>query len=143
MKAIVYTSQTGSAAEYAGLLGKAVGLPVYTVSEAKKALAAGDEILYIGWVMASVVQGYKASAARYRVVAGSRTERSDPRQNGRTGQAPALYAPGQFCADQAARDPEAGDENDARLSCQNRKTDGGGGRDVLCRARRCDCCGGG
>ena len=69
MKAIVYTSQTGSAAEYAGLLGKAVGLPVYTVSEAKKALAAGDEILYIGWVMASVVQGYKASAARYRVAA--------------------------------------------------------------------------
>ena len=36
MKAIVYTSQTGSAAEYAGLLGKAVGLPVYTVSEAKR-----------------------------------------------------------------------------------------------------------
>ena len=69
MKAIVYTSQTGSAAEYARLLGKAVGLPVYTVSEAKKALAVGDEILYIGWVMASVVQGYKASAARYRVAA--------------------------------------------------------------------------
>ena len=69
MKAIVYTSQTGSAAEYARLLGKAVGLPAYTVSEAKKALAAGDEILYIGWVMASVVQGYKASAARYRVAA--------------------------------------------------------------------------
>ena len=32
MKAIVYTSQTGSAADYARLLGKEVGRPVYTVS---------------------------------------------------------------------------------------------------------------
>ena len=69
MKAIVYTSNTGTTAQYATLLGEKTGLPVYTPAEAKNALAAGDEILYMGWLMAAGVQGYKAAAKQYKIAA--------------------------------------------------------------------------
>lgn len=82
MRAIVYTSNTGSTAEYAKMLGNKTGLPVYSMAEAKKTLVPGDAILYLGWVMASVTQGYKAAAARYRVVAVCAVGLSpDPGQN--------------------------------------------------------------
>ena len=48
MKAIVYTSNTGSAAQYAALLAKETALPVYALAEAVKKLPRGTEILYVG-----------------------------------------------------------------------------------------------
>lgn len=66
---IVYTSNTGYTAEYARLLGEKTGLPVYSLAEAEQKLAAGNRVIYLGWLMASKVQGYKKAAKRYKVQA--------------------------------------------------------------------------
>lgn len=52
MKAIIYTSNTGSTAEYAKLLGNELNILVYSAAESKKKVLAGSEIIYLGWVMA-------------------------------------------------------------------------------------------
>lgn len=69
MKAIVYTSNAGSTADYAGLLAHETGLPFYSAKEAKKKLPAGAEILYLGWIMADSIQGYAEAAKRYKICA--------------------------------------------------------------------------
>lgn len=66
---IVYTSNTGYTAEYARLLGEKTGLPVYSLAEAGQKLAAGNRVIYLGWLMAGKVQGYKKAAKRYKVQA--------------------------------------------------------------------------
>ena len=67
MNAIVYTSNTGFTAQYAKLLGEKLCLPVYPLNTAEEELAAGTEILYLGWLMAGKVKGYKQAAKRYRI----------------------------------------------------------------------------
>lgn len=67
--AIVYTSNTGYTKQYAELLGQNTGLPVYALPEADKALTSKSSILYLGWLMASKVQGYAKAAKRYQVEA--------------------------------------------------------------------------
>lgn len=67
--AIVYTSNTGYTEQYARLLGKRTGLPVYSLSEAGAKLPAGNCVIYLGWLMAGKVQGYAKAAKRYRVAA--------------------------------------------------------------------------
>ena len=69
MNAIVYTSNTGFTAQYAGLLGEKLDLPVYTLDAAKRELDAGTEILYLGWLMAGQVKGCKQAAKRYKIAA--------------------------------------------------------------------------
>lgn len=66
---IVYTSNTGYTAEYARLLGEKTGLPVYSLAEAEQKLTAGNRVIYLGWLMAGKVQGYKKAAKRYKVQA--------------------------------------------------------------------------
>lgn len=66
---IVYTSNTGYTAEYARRLGEKTGLPVYSLAEAEQKLAAGNRVIYLGWLMAGKVQGYKKAAKRYKVQA--------------------------------------------------------------------------
>ena len=66
---IVYTSNTGYTAEYARLLGERTGLLVYSLAEAERKLAAGNRVIYLGWLMAGKVQGYKKAAKRYKVQA--------------------------------------------------------------------------
>ena len=66
LNAIVYTSNAGSTARYAQLLGQATGLPVYAAQDAPKSLANG-EILYLGWVMANSVKGYPQAAKQYHI----------------------------------------------------------------------------
>ena len=66
---IVYTSNTGYTAEYARLLGERTGLPVYSLAEAERKLAAGNRVIYLGWLMAGKVQGYKKAVKRYKVQA--------------------------------------------------------------------------
>lgn len=68
MKAIVYTTNTGSTKRYAELLGNETGLPVYALRDAEKTLSPGAKILYLGWIMAGAVQGYSA-AGRFDVQA--------------------------------------------------------------------------
>ena len=69
MNAIVFTSHTGHTREYARLLGERTGLPVYDLKTAKKRLPRGEHILYLGWLMAGNVKGYKKAARLWRVEA--------------------------------------------------------------------------
>ena len=68
MKAIVYTSNTGHTASYAKLLGEKTGLPVYSLEQAK-ALDKKSEILYLGWLFASSIKGYRLAAKRFQISA--------------------------------------------------------------------------
>ena len=67
MKAIIYTSNTGSTAEYAQLLGKELNLPVHSLQQAKNKVPAGSEIIYLGWIMAGGIKGYNEAAKLYKV----------------------------------------------------------------------------
>ncbi|MBE6588540.1 MAG: hypothetical protein E7643_00030 [Ruminococcaceae bacterium] len=67
MKAIVYTSNTGHTAQYAKILGKQTGLPVFFLDEALTVLPRGTEIVYMGWLFANSVKGYKKAAKRFSV----------------------------------------------------------------------------
>lgn len=67
MKAIVYVSETGHTKKYAEFLGEKIGLPVYDLNTAAKELPGGTEVIYLGWLMAGTVQGYKKAAKRFEV----------------------------------------------------------------------------
>ncbi len=69
MDAIVYTSNTGTTKEYAVLLAHHTGLPVYSLKEAKGMIRNESEIIYLGWLMASKVQGYDKASKQYKVKA--------------------------------------------------------------------------
>ncbi|SFQ08308.1 hypothetical protein SAMN05216343_12311 [Oscillibacter sp. PC13] len=69
IRAIVYTSNTGSTAAYAKLLGEQINLPVFPLNRAKERVPAGSEIIYLGWIMARGVKGYRPAAKRYRIPA--------------------------------------------------------------------------
>ena len=64
IRAIVYTSNTGSTAAYAKLLGEQINLPVFPLPQAKDRVPSGSEIIYLGWIMAGGVKGYKAAGKR-------------------------------------------------------------------------------
>ena len=67
IQAVVYTSNTGSTEQYARLLGQETGLPVCSLTEARKTLSAGTQILYLGWVMAGSIQGYADAARLFKI----------------------------------------------------------------------------
>ena len=69
MKAIVYTSNTGHTAAYSKILGAKIGLPVYALNEAAKKLQKGTEIIYLGWLFANNIKGYKKATKKYKVSA--------------------------------------------------------------------------
>ena len=66
-KAIVYTSKTGFTMQYAKLLGKKLLLPVYSLEDALYGLEQGSPILFLGWIHASSVQGFRKAAKRFHV----------------------------------------------------------------------------
>ena len=67
IKAIVFLSNTGSTARYAGMAAKAADLPAYPLSGAAEHLAGGEEIFFMGWVMQGKVRGYGRAAMRYSI----------------------------------------------------------------------------
>ena len=67
MDAIIYTTNTGSTQRYAELLARETGLPACSLPQAKTAVPAGAEVIYLGWIMAGSIKGYAAAARRYRV----------------------------------------------------------------------------
>ena len=69
MKVIVYTSNTGHTAEYSKMLGAKTGLPVYALNEAAKKLQKGTEIIYLGWLFANNIKGYKKATKKYKISA--------------------------------------------------------------------------
>ncbi len=68
MKAIVYESNTGTTKEYAKMLSKKLHLPNYSIKEAKKKLNRQDDIIFLGWVRVSIIQGYKKAKKRYHII---------------------------------------------------------------------------
>lgn len=66
---IVYTSNTGYTQQYALLLGKKTGLPVYSLEEAMQKPALDASVIYLGWLMAGKVQGYAKASKRFHVAA--------------------------------------------------------------------------
>lgn len=69
MKAIVYTSNTGHTEKYAKLLSEKTGLPIYNLESDSKELEKGTQIIYLGWLFASSVKGYKKAAKRFKIKA--------------------------------------------------------------------------
>ncbi len=67
MNAIVYTTNTGSSKAYAELLGAKTGLAVLPFADAMTTLAPGDEIIYIGWLMAGAIVNLKKAQKRFSV----------------------------------------------------------------------------
>lgn len=69
IKAIVYTSETGHTKEYAKLLSQQTGLPAYDLKTAKGALPQHCKVIYMGWLMAGQIKGYKDAARCFTVKA--------------------------------------------------------------------------
>ena len=67
MQAIIYTSNTGSTACYADMLSQKISLPAYSMEEAKDKVEPGAEVIYLGWLMASEIKGYKNAVKKYKV----------------------------------------------------------------------------
>ena len=63
--AIVYTSNTGHTRQYALLLSEQIGLPLFSLDEAKSQLSGGSPVIYLGWLHASHVKGYAKAARRF------------------------------------------------------------------------------
>lgn len=69
IKAIVYTSETGHTKEYATLLAQQTGLPAYELKSAKRVLPQRCKVIYMGWLMAGQIKGYKEAANCFTVKA--------------------------------------------------------------------------
>lgn len=69
IEAIVYTSNTGYTEEYARMLSKSTGLRALLLKDAVKALKRGTPVIYMGWLMAGVIKGYKKAAGYFDVKA--------------------------------------------------------------------------
>lgn len=67
IEAIVYTSNTGNTEQYARMLAARTGLPVYSAKDAETALSPGASVIFMGWIRASVIVGYREGAARYAI----------------------------------------------------------------------------
>jgi menaquinone-dependent protoporphyrinogen IX oxidase len=57
MKKIVYTSNTGHTEGYAKLLAKKLNIEFVSLKDYKK--NTNDQVIYLGWLLASSIQGYK------------------------------------------------------------------------------------
>lgn len=58
MATIIYCTNSGSAKKYAELLSEKTGLPCVDIKK-RSTVSADDEIIFIGWIMAGVLQGLK------------------------------------------------------------------------------------
>ena len=64
---IVYRSNTGFTREYAEMLGKAEKIKVYSVSEAESKVPSGEDIFYLGPLMAGHISGIDQAVKKYAV----------------------------------------------------------------------------
>ncbi len=67
MKAIIYESNAGSTGQYAEMLAKKLGIPAYSLKEARSALPQNEEAVFLGWVFANKIQGLKKAAKRWKL----------------------------------------------------------------------------
>lgn len=69
IKAIVYESYTGHTKEYAELLSKELALPCYELKSAKGIVEKNAEVIFLGWLMAGTIKGYKKAKAYFDIKA--------------------------------------------------------------------------
>ena len=69
MKAIIYTSNTGSTAHYAKMLSQELGIPAYSSSKIQERIVPGSDIIYFGWLMAGSIKGYSKVKKKFNVCA--------------------------------------------------------------------------
>lgn len=69
IKAVVYKSNTGFTEKYAMMLSEEISIPVVSIDKAKIILQSNDEIIYLGWIFAGMIQGYKKACKKYQVKA--------------------------------------------------------------------------
>ena len=58
---IVYASNTGFTQQYAKMLSEELGIPAYHIQNPQKAYK-GQDAIFLGWVMAGSIVGYKKAA---------------------------------------------------------------------------------
>ena len=68
-KAIVYTSNTGTTAQYARMLEERLGWRAYSLDEAWNMLEKDTPVVYLGWLMAGQVKGLKKAQKRFKICA--------------------------------------------------------------------------
>ena len=69
IRAAVFLSETGHTKRYAELLAERTGLPVYDMNTAIKEVPKEAEVIYLGWLMAGTVKGYKKALKHFTVKA--------------------------------------------------------------------------
>lgn len=69
IKAIVYTSNSGSTQKYANMLSEELAIPVYTYEEAKNIFTKEDEIIYMGWVFCGRIAKYCRALDHFNIKA--------------------------------------------------------------------------
>ena len=67
MKAILYTSRTGTTEWYAKELSRMTGLPAFSLKKGMKTIEKGSEIVYLGAVHMGIILSYKEAAAFFDV----------------------------------------------------------------------------
>lgn len=65
--AIVYTSKNGHTKEYAEILSKKINAPILSLEEALIKLNKDSRVIYMGWIRANKVMGYKKAWKKFRV----------------------------------------------------------------------------
>lgn len=69
MTAIIYESNTGFTERYAKILSDKTGVPAYSLSAAKKQVAKGEEVVFLGWVFANKISGFDKARKLWNVAA--------------------------------------------------------------------------
>ncbi len=69
IKAILYASNTGYTKQYAEMLAGATGLPAYNIKNSIPPATRGQDVIYMGWLMAGGVTGFKKIRKQYNVKA--------------------------------------------------------------------------
>ncbi len=69
MTAIIYESNTGFTERYAKILSDKTGVPAYALADAKKQVAKGEEVVFLGWVFANKIQGFDKARKLWNVAA--------------------------------------------------------------------------
>ena len=68
MKAVIYETNSGSTKTYAEMLAEKLGVPAYSIKEAKKNLPKDEEAVFLGWVFANKIQGLHNAQKQWKLV---------------------------------------------------------------------------
>lgn len=95
-------SKTGFTARYAEMLAKETGYSLVPLKNAKKSISANDEVIFLGWIFAGMIQGLKKARALFNIttIAGvgmspySKQYFSDLQKNNEIGDIPFFFLRG-------------------------------------------------